>query len=434
IVITTAPSHNQVVKLLWKEINSSFSRADLPGRCLTSELKINDDHFALGISPKIEVADSTKRMQGYHSENMLIILDEASGIDPKIFEAVDFLTTSVNCKILAIGNPVPGGEFEKGFKDEEIEKITLSIFESENFIINDIKTLDDLKKIALEVKPLNRKERKEYFKKFKVARPYLTTVEWAVRRLLDWGETNPLFISRVLGRFPKVGDDTVLSLQDLEASAMIELTESSSKSLGVDVARFGSDNTVLIGYKNFKQIHKKKFNGQDTVKTSNMIKHLIITEDYKTIVIDDTGIGGAITDQLNDWVNETNRIVEIIPVNFAESAQNEDDYSGIVTEMWFNVKKLIGEKRIQLIDDGNLFSELAGRKYDFDNKGRFKVESKQEYKKRNGSRSPDEADALILCVWGLTDHISSWINRFDKTSGIIEGGENEDPCNPAECY
>jgi hypothetical protein len=85
IVITTAPSWTQVSKLLWTEINSSFQNAKTPlgGVCIGTELKIDPRWFAFGMSPRLE-GTGANRMAGFHSDNILIVLDEAPAVDPRI--------------------------------------------------------------------------------------------------------------------------------------------------------------------------------------------------------------------------------------------------------------------------------------------------------------------------------------------------------------
>ena len=95
----------------------------------------------------------------------------------------------------------------------------------------------------------------------------------------------------------------------------------------------------------------------------------------------------------------------VIPVTLIEAGpcyvlqiktEDKDKYADIVTEMWFNLKNVLDE--IDIPNDPQLMRELAGRQYSYDNKNRYKIESKLEYKKRYG-KSPDKADALILTFY-----------------------------------
>ena len=272
----------------------------------------------------------------------------------------------------------------------------MGIFDSPNFQANRITALENL----VEINNMPDNEKRLLLNKMINPYPALTTVEWAVSRLDKWGKDSPLFQSRVLGIFPKISKDTIIALADLEACKDIAGKRTSPRVLGIDVARFGNDDTCFIGAENWEQVYKEKWNGQDLVKTANRAIHLIKTKKINVVVIDDTGLGGGVTDMLHDAQN-TGLTFQLIPVNFAEKS-NTDEYDDIVTEMYFNVKDLVEHRHIQVEDEGDLFAELSNRKYKFTNRGKIRIESKDDYKKRTGSGSPNEADAFVLCIWGLS--------------------------------
>lgn len=398
IVLTTAPSWPQVEKLLWAEINTSYSNCKVPlgGRCKKTELHFDDNWFALGISPRIDTDDDGKRLTGFHSENILVIFDEAPAVNLKLWDIKETLMTSKNVRFLAIGNPVlNSGPFYDGFTRDDVNSITMSMFDSPNFVQNDIKNVDDL----IVIKDMDVKERELIYEKMEYPYPGLTNPRWAVERISEWGIDSPLTKSRVLSQFPERATDTIISLTSLEKCKNVEHDNDNRMYLGVDVARFGIDNTCFYGDKGNQHIYKDQWNGQDTVKTANRIKAKI-REGYRTIIIDDTGLGGGVTDQVQHFIDESGlKDVDLIPVNFAE-ASTSNEYDGIVTDMYYNAKYMLDDEELQVVDEGKLFSELTARKYKFTNKGKIKVESKDDYKKRTGKNSPDEADAFILCQWG----------------------------------
>lgn len=100
---------------------------------------------------------------------------------------------------------------------------------------------------------------------------------------------------------------------------------------------------------------------------------------------------GGVTDRLRELG------AKVYPINFGGSPADKDKYTSIADELWFNFP--IDEASIP--DDPVLMAELAGRQYAYDHQGRRKIESKDDYKKRCG-RSPDEADALLLCYYDGT--------------------------------
>ena len=94
-VITTAPTHTQVCALLWSEINALFNQRlsprGFPGECLQTMLGVQDDWFAIGLSPK---DTESERIQGFHSEHVLVILDGAPRVSKAIFQGADSLTSA----------------------------------------------------------------------------------------------------------------------------------------------------------------------------------------------------------------------------------------------------------------------------------------------------------------------------------------------------
>jgi phage terminase large subunit len=168
--------------------------------------------------------------------------------------------------------------------------------------------------------------------------------------------------------------------RDIEAEGAIEI--------GVDVARFGDDLTVMYKRHGVKVIDRREFAGQDTQRTAMEAWDLAGHDASVHIKVDDTGVGGGVTDRLNELG------AHAIPVNNGGEPHDKDLYTSVGDEMWFEFP--VNEADIP--DDPILMQELAGRQYDYDTKGRRKIEPKKEFKKRIG-RSPDRADALLLCFY-----------------------------------
>ena len=102
VVLSTAPTFRQIRHVLWREVHRQYhrSRYSLGGKLLDTRLEMSEGQFALGLS-----ADSYEEFQGFHSPNMLIVVDEAEGVEETIYEAIEAVMTSENCKLLLIGNP-----------------------------------------------------------------------------------------------------------------------------------------------------------------------------------------------------------------------------------------------------------------------------------------------------------------------------------------
>ena len=126
--------------------------------------------------------------------------------------------------------------------------------------------------------------------------------------------------------------------------------------------------------------------------------------------IDDTGVGGGVTDRLKEVVKEQNLPIEVIPVNNG-SASYDEHFENLGACTWGEVKDILEENfsaymrngtlKIQLPEDEKLISQLSTRKYRITSRGKIALESKKDMKER-GLTSPDRADAVVLTIYDRT--------------------------------
>ena len=374
-VITTAPSWTQVEKILWTEISKCYNKARVPlgGKLLLTELKIEDDWFAMGLSPKIDVDSEAERFQGFHAPYVLVILDEAAGISNKLWQAAKGLILSNNCRILAIGNPSSKiGRFFHTFKDPNWHNIHINAFETPNVIA-----------------------KKEII-------PGLITWEWIEERRKDWGETHPLWISKVLGDFPEETEEILILLAWVDKAKNATKEAMGPKGLGVDVARFGADKTVFTFMHGAKVVEIQSFQGKDTMKTVGKTIQMMYKYDIpaKCVCIDDCGVGGGVTDRLH----EEGHMIQ--PINAGNTADDSEQFFNKSAEMYWDMRKKFEVEDIQIPNDENIIAQLPGRKYSLTSTGKIKIETKDEMKKR-GLKSPDHTDSLVLAIHGQKFHNAS---------------------------
>jgi len=102
VVLTTAPTGRQVRQVLWRQLRALHRRArySLGGELHLTRLELGDEWFGLGLA-----TDEPDRFQGFHSESILLIVDEAAGVREEIFDAVEGVLTTEGAKTLLIGNP-----------------------------------------------------------------------------------------------------------------------------------------------------------------------------------------------------------------------------------------------------------------------------------------------------------------------------------------
>lgn len=444
-VITTAPTFELVEKLLWTEIRSGhrLSKYPLGGRMLNTEWKIRDDWFAVGLSPK-EESDGEggqgkgSSFQGFHAEYLLVVFDEATGVPPKRWIQAEGMMTSGFVRWLAIGNPTSStSQFAKCFKSRKWHRIYLSCFDSPNLKANGITDIEKLRAELDLIRAMPEKEADQRIASYKVVHNKLLTLKWVVDAALEWGIDHPLFVSKVLGRFPENDDHVLMPLGAVERAQIREQSASASDRycIGVDVARFGSDKTILTMLHGFAFKGNKALIGKDTAAVSGEVIHQLglalsdnVRPDKIVICIDGTGVGGGVVDNLKEAQREKRipQAVEIREVNFGEGfkyikddvrrAELEKLYSNRKAKLFVQLSLDLREN-LALGEDSAYLEELPTIQYKFDSKGRYVIESKEEYKKRTGRPSPDHADSLALANEGRYEaELSGSFTSEAKTS------------------
>lgn len=404
IVITTAPTMRQVKDLLWAEINNLYAKAKykLGGRMLQTRYDLGPKWFAEGLSTdpgKEEV--SAVKLQGYHSNQILIIIDEAVGIHPTIWEAIDGIVSSENAKILAIGNPsTTNCQFYKNLQSSDWATHQISALEHPN-----VKQQKEIIKGAVSHKWVKDKIKKWCVPLMK-HNPALKTFEYEGVIY----KPNSLFLWKVMGEFPLDEADKYIPIEKIEASmnrAKIIGLEKEIRDIGVDVARFGGDASVIavnIG-NNFEVFKYYDMNLNDFA--NEVIEKI---REYKPhrVGIDCDGIGAGVFDIINDAllhdkiIDKNQKIIkfELYEIRGSAAAMEKDitteKFANLRTQMWWALKLDLDTIKLPLDDD--LEEELNAPKIKVDRFGRTLLESKDEIRKRIG-RSTDLADAVVYCNW-----------------------------------
>lgn len=434
-VITTAPTFLQVEKLLWSEIRAAVMKSKIPlgGKLNTTDWSFGPEWFALGFTPRNEAGGgegqgTQSSFQGFHAPYLLVVFDEATGIPPAVWVMVEGLLTSAHVKFVAIGNPTsPSSNFARCFKDRAWAKESLTCFDSPNLIVNGITNKQKLAEEIEKYKSMSDVEAQEYLKSYKVVRPYLLTAKWVVQNVAKWGMEHPLSLSKVFGEFPEAGDATLVPLNVVEQSHLrvYNPVASDRKIIGADVARLGTNATVLTALHGAKQIALKAFNKRRTTEVTGEIINLYreLGSDADVIVIDATGLGGGIVDELLEA--QRNGIIskkcEIREVQFGKITVCEKHVSENCDHKLCNKGKYVNEKArmfdylgkdmrddrngLMLWNESVYAEQLPTVQFKYNSKGQMFIESKDEYKRRTGLESPDYADSLALANFGRYDEM-----------------------------
>ena len=385
IVITTAPTDRQVRAITWKEIKTAYAKARKPlgGRLLSQELRWRDDWWILGFTAS---DNDPTRFQGFHELNAMVIVEEACGVSRQIYEAVDSILTSANCRRVEIGNPTnPATEFGDSFKTPGVKKISITAYDSPNLAAFGI-TEEDIAARTWREKVTG-----------PLPYPKLVTPEWVAERYARWGPNNPLYRARVLAEFPDLGVDNLIPLSLIEAAQRRELEPTKPSVLGVDVARYGDDQCAIYHRQGPVVRLIERFGKVDTMTTAG---HVIKAADRAGATqanIDVVGLGAGVVDRLREVRQKTpERVPKIVEASAGSNALDTEEFINARAEWYDGLRERFetGDIDIDPADD-DLAGELAEIKWKPDSRGRTTIEEKDKMKARLG-RSPDSADAVSI--------------------------------------
>jgi phage terminase large subunit len=201
-------------------------------------------------------------------------------------------------------------------------------------------------------------------------------------------EATELFAHKWLGEPIGQGEMAIINRSACLEAMQRTVEDDGAKEVGVDVARMGGDRTVFFMRKGLKTVKFEKHQQLRTTQTCDVLERFVNEDKTIALKIDDTGVGGGVTDEMKK------RGYNIIAINFGGVPSDNNKYPNWISEAWFHLAEIINE--VQLPYDSDLLMELTTRQWQQDNKGKRKIESKVDYKKR-GFRSPDIADACIIC-------------------------------------
>lgn len=377
IVLTTAPTDRQVKGILWKEIHKNYQRAKHPlgGTILTQELKLAEDWFAWGFTAPDYDPD---RFQGFHEIYLLVIADESSGVSDEIFEGIDGVLTSEQSRFLMIGNPTnPVGRFARAFKSPDVNKISISAFETPNFTTFGITDEDMV---------MNRWESKITGE---LPTPFLITPRWVHERLHDWTHDSPLYMAKVLAQFPEAGTDTLIPLHWVEAAVDRQLKRTTPFELGVDVARYGSDETVIMFRQGSVARIIKTMPMSSTMAVAGEVIKILRETGAKAAKIDAVGLGAGTYDRLEEQSQPA------VEMQSGAASSDPEVYLNTRAEWYWGLRQRFETGDIDIENDAMLISQLSNIKYKINSRGQIQIESKEDMKKR-GLSSPDRADTLML--------------------------------------
>lgn len=369
-VVVTAPTTAQLFDALFAEIKA-WARKLPP--VLETLFEVKAERIELKAAPnecfisaRTSRAEAPDSLQGVHSEWVMLVADEASGVPEQVFEAAGGSMSGHNAVTICLGNPVRSSGF------------FYNIFHP-----------------AKDTPP-------DFWKKYHVScldSPRVSP-EYIKSQQITYGEDSNAFRIRVLGEFPKADNDSIIPMELLETAQSRDVAAilSVKPIWGVDVARFGSDKSSLAKRRaNYLIEPPLRWAGLDTMQVAGAVQaewdNTVESHRPSEILVDAIGIGAGVTDRLRQLKLPARGI------NVSESPAMGARYVNLRAELWDKTKEWLAKRDCKIPSDDQLISELASVRYFFTPTGKMQVESKDAMRKR-GQKSPDSADAFVLTFAG----------------------------------
>lgn len=369
--VATAPTRGQLFDALFAEVMMWMTKLPLPIYRLYNYksdrielLSAPDESF---FSARTARRESPEAIQGVHSDHVLLLIDEASGVEEAIFEAGIGSMSGKNATTVAASNPTKTSGF---------------FFETQT----KLRKLDE------------NDHRPGTWKCYhisghdsdRVTQDFMDDV--AARYGLD----SNAYRVRALGEFPKSDEDTVIPFYLVEAAAERDIVVPEDERIvwGLDVARFGDDKSVLLQRSAHSVDWTKEYKALDTMQLVGRVheeySRLLPSQQPEEILVDVIGLGAGVYDRLRELK------LPARAVNVSESASLKDAYMNLRAELWFKGREWLDEKACRINPDlHQLRAELVIPRYEYVSDKKIKVESKKSMKKRK-MPSPNHADAFIM--------------------------------------
>jgi len=389
-IVCTAPTARQLNDILWSEISKWARESAIQDEFVIQSEKIfhkgaPKEWWARAVSPSVKAdpQDQAETLAGFHGDHLFIVVDEASGVEDPVFIPIEGAMTQEDNRVLLIGNPTKNkGYFHDTQFHSEIKKMWHKLHwdsrDSEN------------------VKP-----------------------DYPLYMAKKYGIDSNVFRIRVAGEPPLEDERTLIPLWWAEQciGKEINVDDEEFTYLGVDVARYGEDKSIILPRQGMLVHPWARFQSMNTITLAGNV--LMQYQDVGAVGcgVDVIGVGAGVADYLRKQ-----RMPGLFDINVSWASSDSTKYALLRDELWWRMRekcmygyysfpdiKLPGET---LSLGQELANELSTPYYDFNRNGAVKVESKEKMKKR-GIASPNIADAL-----GITEYFYGMSARIFKKKEV----------------
>lgn len=361
LVPCTAPSAHQLSDVLWREIQALIGKMPESIRGL---YRVTQDRVTLEGNPGAMIVGRTARkeapdaLQGFHSPEILFIVDEAAGVADTVFEVARGALSTPDARVAIAGNPT---------------KITGYFHASHNV------NRDAWDCLA-----------------FSCLDSPLVDSSFAEDMAYEYGDDSDIYRVRVLGEFPVHGMNSMVSRERVELSLDRKISLDSVSYapiiIGVDPAWLGLDRSVIVMRQGIFAQVLEVMRGFDSVELATRVISLVRKLDADAVAIDVTGVGAGCYDHIKHHSG-----IRPNPVVFASKPSKPEQFINKRAEIWWRMGEWFDSdvclKRGKW--DKDIVTDISGPEYGMTDQGKIYLESKDDMRKR-GLASPDIGDALAI--------------------------------------
>jgi len=394
----TAPTEAQLKNVLWKELALWLDKLDPFFKnqlVITSDKFYHKDHqltwFAVARTARSEKPEA---LQGFHAANLLFIIEEASGVAEEVFTVVRGALTDDRNRCVMTSNPTrTTGFFYNSHTLWDGEPWTCLTFNGEESPI--------------------------------VGERYIREIA------VEFGEDSDVYRVRVLGEFPVESDFTLIPKEwvaaalERKVSPIQRLADKKYDAAGVDVARYGENKTVFVLVRGVTVVGILQYPKQSTMKTAAQVVALCKMVEPNNIKVDEIGVGAGVVDRVLE------QGYNISGVEVGRQATHKDKFANLRADYYWSLRKRFEEGSISLAPLVSLLSrsdmikfveQICSIRYEHNPSGKIAIWSKEKMR-RDGLKSPDLADALMLAFADYYPEVWKAPNKtaLQKWSDALEG-------------
>lgn len=409
LAITTAPTMRQVKELLWGEIRRHAWQIGIePEDRGQLFLRKSEDARAFGFSARRD----QNSFQGQHAERLLIVVDEACGVSPEIWDGATACLTGSQNKMLAIGNPVVADTpFQQSCSDSTNAVIRLPAWRHPNVAWAYERHPNGIHRLKPEVAAAITDEQGAIAPQSawppELPRdqiPGAISIDWIERARRKHGEGSPYWQSRVEAEFPTDTEwsivprswfDQARARYDADPAYWDAIAAKHPWRHGVDVGDGGDPH----GFASWRgpvlyTCREQSCQGdrEDITRCAGETRRLL-DEQHGSASIDTVGVGSGVQSILKEAGYHANA------VNWGSRASDPARFANLKAEQFWQLREALrlGEVAIAPLPpeaEDMARNDLAGTCYEELSTGKIKIEDKAKTRKRL-RRSPNVGDAIV---------------------------------------